>query len=364
MAEFDYGKALAAMWADNGKAMLSAQEEAARLMREGAAAMARAAAAAVPGAGASGFPGGFGPAAGGPGMAGAAPGVGSPAGMAEFGRAGEVAGELWSAARELSAALARKLPDVAGGDDDPATGALRRMLDPRSWMSGGGEVDDALRRFAEGPQFADLWEVERKYARTLGLWTALRRRSLEHSAVLLEGWIDAGRRFGARLEALGAENKAPDTPRRRLDLWVETANAALLEMQHSERFLASQASLLSASTELRFAQRELAEHYGEGFGFPTRRELDDVHRIVTELRRELRALRREVGRGGAARGDVAAAPSRPAAVPEVAPEADTRIAPKVATDGVTAAPPEASGPPPRPAAAGRRGGNKNSGKRN
>ncbi len=48
----------------------------------------------------------------------------------------------------------------------------------------------------------------------------------------------------------------------------------------------SQSALLKASTDLRFAQREVTEYYGQMFGFPTRTELDDVHRTVTELKRE------------------------------------------------------------------------------
>ena len=38
--------------------------------------------------------------------------------------------------------------------------------------------------------------------------------------------------------------------------------------------------------------QELAAFYSEMFGYPTRTELDDVHRAVTELRREVRAFKR------------------------------------------------------------------------
>ena len=76
-------------------------------------------------------------------------------------------------------------------------------------------------------------------------------------------------------------------------MWVETANAALLETQRSDTYLASQREMLKASTDLRLAQQEMAAFYSEMFGYPTREELDDVHRTVTELRREVRALRRE-----------------------------------------------------------------------
>ena len=76
-------------------------------------------------------------------------------------------------------------------------------------------------------------------------------------------------------------------------MWVETANEVLLETQRSDAFLKTQRDLLKASTDLRLAQQELAEFYSEMFGYPTRTELDDVHKTVTELRRELRAFKRE-----------------------------------------------------------------------
>jgi len=77
-----------------------------------------------------------------------------------------------------------------------------------------------------------------------------------------------------------------------LALWVDTANSALLETQRSERYLTSQREILKASTDLRLAQQEMAAFYSEMFGYPTREEIDDVHRVVTELRRELRKLQR------------------------------------------------------------------------
>lgn len=34
------------------------------------------------------------------------------------------------------------------------------------------------------------------------------------------------------------------------------------------------------------------EHFGKQYGFPTRTELDDVHRTLTDMRRELRRMKR------------------------------------------------------------------------
>jgi hypothetical protein len=118
----------------------------------------------------------------------------------------------------------------------------------------------------------------------------LRRRGLEHNAVVLEAWLQAGRSFAEQLTKIEPK---PLNAKAALTLWTEIANQQLLESQRSEPFLQTQAALIRATTELRVTQQELVEHFGKQYGFPTRTELDDVHRTVTELRRELRAMRQE-----------------------------------------------------------------------
>jgi polyhydroxyalkanoate synthesis regulator phasin len=125
----------------------------------------------------------------------------------------------------------------------------------------------------------------------------MRRASLEHNAITLQAWLRAARTFAEQLNT--AENKDPKVL---FDGWVETANRTLIETQRSEPYLRTQAALIRASTDLKEAQRDLTEYYGERFGFPTRKELDDVHRTVTELRRELRSLQRQSKASGTTGG--------------------------------------------------------------
>ena len=343
MDSFNYGKALSEMWTLGGKAFLDAQQQALRAMRDGAAASmglpAGMAGGGLPGA--AGLPGAGMPGAMPPGAAGlpppAFPNLAFDAG--EIGKAGQALAELWTAASDLAAALARRLPQPAPQGADAAAGAagaagatqagadstvaatLRRMVDPRVWLGAGDDMEEALQRMAQGPRFADLWDNERRFAGVFGAWMALRRRGLEHQAVVLEGWTTAAGRFAERLgeraaaAAAGGEASPPVLSQRAaLDLWVETANRALLEMQRSERYLESQAQLLKASTELRLAQQAVAEHYGRMFGLPTRTELDDVHRTVTELRRALRATQRRL------RQQQQPPPPQPAATEKPAPD--------------------------------------------
>jgi hypothetical protein len=211
------------------------------------------------------------------------------AGQGDFAQASQAMLDLWTAAGSLSTALLAKLPSAGGNETIDAT--FRHMLDPRGWLAGGGEMDEVLSRMAEGPRFADLWDMERRYARVMQAWSEMRRRTLEHNAVVLQAWMRAGHGFAKRLSERPADQPAPDS-RALLAMWTEIANAELLETQRSEPFLAAQSAMIRASTDLKVAQQDLVEHVGKQYGFPTRTELDDVHRAVTEMRRELRALRR------------------------------------------------------------------------
>ncbi len=287
MNPFDYSKAIADFWTAQGEAVMKAQQQAGKALAEGMQAMASGTLPAMPE-----LP------------------TDLSASVAELATAGRSVMEMWSAATALFGKLAATFPAAAGGDAT-VEATFHKMVDPRSWMAGTGEMDDVLGRMAEGPRFADLWEVERYYARVLQAWMDVRRRGFEHSAVVLEAWLRAGRRFAEEMAGrAGTDAPAPDA-KAALALWTETANRQLLETQRSEPFLQSQAAMIRAGTELRMAQQELVEHFGQQYGFPTRTELDDVHRTLTELRRELRAMQRE--------RRISASPSPPAASPEQPP---------------------------------------------
>jgi hypothetical protein len=205
----------------------------------------------------------------------------------------------WATAQELSSSLSKGLQSANGeAQSDPVvTAMLAKIFDPRGWMSATNEVDEALQRMAEGPRLADLWNVERQFAEVFRAWARLRQRSFEHNKVMLDAWTRASGAFARRLNERVEKGEPPlESMRAFLTLWGETANEILLETQRSDAFLETQREVLKASTDLRLAQRKVAEFYSEMYGYPTRAELDDVHKTVTELRRELRALKRSMPR--------------------------------------------------------------------
>ena len=209
---------------------------------------------------------------------------------------------LWSSALEVSQTVGRVMRE--GAPPDPlVTELLGKVFDPRPWFSSNDDMDGELRRLAEGPRLADLWQVERRVLNVFNAWTELRRRSLEHNTVMLDTWLKAATAFARELNHKAERGEVLESWRAVLALWVETANTVLLETQRSEPYLQSQRNMLNASTELQLAQQEVAEFYSQMFGYPTRAELDDVYKTVTELRREVRALRRDARAGATKRAN-------------------------------------------------------------
>ena len=295
MDPVQYMQALAELWGQGGKSFMAAQQT---LLRDMAERYAKAASA--PGA-AAGAPANF----------------FDPQGVAQ---ANEAFGRLWSSASELSQTFARNLQQ--GKEADPLVSSLLgRIFDPSAWFAGSDGMDAALHRLAQGPRLADVWNTERQMLNVFNAWTALRRRGLEHNTLMLEAWLQAAGSFAKLLNEKADRNEALGSWRDVLALWVETANTVLLETQRSEAYLKSQRELLKASTDLRLAQQEVAEFYSEMFGYPTRAEIDDVHKALTELRREVRALERATRDRPAAAAPARRprAPGKPAASSEGTP---------------------------------------------
>lgn len=239
MNPFDYSKAVTDFWTAQGQALMKAQEQAGKALAEGMKSVAS---------------GKF------PLLPTMPPDLS--AGAGDLAQASKSVMDLWSAATAMCGKLATAVPTPAG-EDGIVEATFRKIADPRSWMGGTGEMDDVLGRMAEGPRFADLWEAERRYAGVLRAWMNVRRRGLEHNAVVLEAWLQAGRRFTEQLAAGTGENaKAPDA-KAALTLWTEIANKQLLETQRAEPFLQSQSAMICATTDLRMAQQELVEHFGK-----------------------------------------------------------------------------------------------------
>jgi polyhydroxyalkanoate synthase subunit PhaE len=189
-------------------------------------------------------------------------------------------------------AVGRQIMPASGSDsaEGIAEETLRRMLDPTQFfVAGTDEVNQAIQRLVEGPEFTDFGTLERQVLKATGEWIALRQASMAFKAVTAAAW---SRAFATFTQATTAEpSLMSQGPRAVLDRWLKIANEELIRTQRTEAFLKAQRELLTAGVNYRLKERALVEVWCETHSIPTRTEIDDVHRTLHDLRAQVRDLK-------------------------------------------------------------------------
>lgn len=210
----------------------------------------------------------------------------------------ELADKLWQDARDQSQEWLRLAqsksvwPNAEGGISNDV---MQRMMDPTQFLfAGSDEVNQAIQKLVEGPEFSDLGALERDGLRATSEWLALRDASAEYRQVTIKAWSRAFETFSE--EMLGNRefwNKGPSAV---MERWLAVANDELIRTQRTSEFLNAQRRLLRAGVDYRLRERELVEKWCETHSIPTRTEVDDLHETVYNLRAELRALKKELSK--------------------------------------------------------------------
>jgi hypothetical protein len=184
------------------------------------------------------------------------------------------------------------LPASAGGG--PMEFATR-LLDPRQWLGiGGAALEQPFETVLGLPRLADVPELDRKLLNLLQAWIVVAQRGAEYGTIVSQVWVAAYTDYLKALQTAAVEGKTARSGRELLDRWTAAVNERLLKAQRSDSFLEAQRRLLDAMLVSRAAERELIEIGANAADLPTRAELDDVHRTLHAVKRELRALQRQL----------------------------------------------------------------------
>jgi len=190
----------------------------------------------------------------------------------------------------MASAMASFLPGGMGAAPNPM--AMFTFMDPKTWaQTAPDQVRSFLQAISGGPRFADLATPQVEAAEVWREVLDYQTAAADFAGVLQSAWTTALESFSSEYSI--EELKDGDV-QKALDAWLKAANAALLETQHSTDFMDAQRRLLRAGLEIQGRQKDIAEKWSAAYQMPTRTEIDDLTRIVHELRRNLRATKREL----------------------------------------------------------------------
>lgn len=184
---------------------------------------------------------------------------------------------------------------VEKDDFSSSMAALKSLLNPMSFFNSGLlELDHVFQKMIEVPDFADIGVYEKKFLHINKAWQDCQTASTDYHAILSSTWAEAFKEYTSQLSSeVDAKSLQP---KELLKQWMNVANDLLIQMQRSDAFLDAQNKLVEANTKLKLQQKEMTASWCEAMMIPSRDEIDDLHQIIYDLRRQVRSLQRQVDR--------------------------------------------------------------------
>jgi class III poly(R)-hydroxyalkanoic acid synthase PhaE subunit len=125
-------------------------------------------------------------------------------------------------------------------------------------------------------------------------WLAMQQAMEAYHSILIDTWLYAYESLLRDLGLLAESGEAVESVRDLLNRWGATADTAFKKTFQKPEFVQAQAHIVNTVMSFRKNQQKVNERVMELYGLPTRAEIDESHRRVYELRKEMKALKREL----------------------------------------------------------------------
>lgn len=144
----------------------------------------------------------------------------------------------------------------------------------------------------ESPQMGYARELNEKIAKGFDSWLEFRRASVDYQATLADAWAKAFEQLIHEMADRAEQGEPIDSLRDLLLLWGQVADRVFVDTFRTDEYIRIQGQLLNAAMTYRLQQRSITEVYLKVYDLPTRCEVDEAHRNIYELRKEVKSLKK------------------------------------------------------------------------
>ncbi|MCX6047386.1 MAG: hypothetical protein NT075_19950 [Chloroflexi bacterium] len=148
--------------------------------------------------------------------------------------------------------------------------------------------------FLAAPSLGLHREWTERAKKSFSLWSDYQQALLAYQTLLGNAWINAFMALLQKLHTMAQHGQTFEHPRQFSTLWVAVADEHYLDLFHSEAYAKAQSTVINSGMALRRQLRELNETWLRSQDMPTRSDLDEAHRQIYELRKELKALKQAI----------------------------------------------------------------------
>lgn len=146
----------------------------------------------------------------------------------------------------------------------------------------------------KSPILGPTREFTHRVLRAFDAWTNLYRGSIDYQVVLADIQIRSFEELMQELISLTEKGKKVDDWRQFQQLWSRVADKVFEEELCNEDNLKIRGNFLNALNNYRLQQQELMELWLKRMNMPVRSEVDEVHKNIYELRKEIKTLKKKL----------------------------------------------------------------------
>ena len=144
----------------------------------------------------------------------------------------------------------------------------------------------------QSPSLGYTRELNEKITAGFDTWLHFRRASADYQAKLADAWTDAFEVLIHEMADRAGKGERIGSVRDLLLLWGQVADRVFIDTFRTDEYIRLQGQFLHAAMTYRIQQREIAEVTLKLYDLPTRSEVDEAHRTIYELRKEVKVLKK------------------------------------------------------------------------
>ncbi|MEW5856644.1 MAG: class III poly(R)-hydroxyalkanoic acid synthase subunit PhaE [Cyanobacteriota bacterium] len=143
----------------------------------------------------------------------------------------------------------------------------------------------------QSPSLGYTREFNNKLLKSFDAWTNFYKASFDYQLVLVDVWMRAFEQL-MRLASSQEKGETLQNWRQFQQVWSRVFDQAFAQTFRSQDALEIQGKFLNAAMTYRLQQQQLMEVFLKMNNLPTRSEVDEIHRNVYELRKEIKTLKK------------------------------------------------------------------------
>jgi class III poly(R)-hydroxyalkanoic acid synthase PhaE subunit len=163
----------------------------------------------------------------------------------------------------------------------------------------------------QSPLLGPTREFNGKLLRTFDAWVDLYRASIDYQTLLTDIQIRSFEELMKQLVTLAEKGEPIQDWRQFQQLWGRLADEVFEKAFCSENNLKVRGRFLNALNTYRIYQQDLTELWLKQINLPSRTEVDEVHKNIYELRKEVKALKKTLAKYEAREKATTAEPTEP-----------------------------------------------------